>query len=80
MFRFLLGEIAVCIFVAGVLVTLLSVLCGMGFLMKSLAVAIYPRCKQLAQALYGAMRPSQADIVLIGPAPVVLARVSSRAA
>ena len=80
MFRFLLGEIAVCIFVAGILVTLLSGLVGAGFLIKSLAVAVYPRCKQLAQVLYGAMRPSPADIVFMNPAPVVLAGVSSQAA
>lgn len=80
MFRFLLGEIAVCVFVLGLFGSLLLTLYGMGYLLKRLAYALYPHFQQFTQTLQGRMQASKPAVVFVGASPAVLARVASRAA
>jgi hypothetical protein len=94
-FKFVLGEIAVCIFLLGVLGSVLMALFGLGYGVKRVAVWLYPkfsypkfaypkftysRFTQFAQNLAATIQPAKLAPVFVTARRAKLQRVSSRAA
>jgi hypothetical protein len=75
-FKFMMGEFAVCVFLVALLAVVMLILWGTGYLLKSFACLTYALLQQALVPLQGAIPVStRRRLVFTGTKPVLLAEL-----